>query len=385
MMRENNKVIRIVILFKSILNFIYKGMCRRDTEKRVLFMSRQSNDPSVDFDLLADCIKEEHPDYSVEMLCRMMGGGLSGKASYAFHILKQMKSLSKSRIVILDSYCIPASILKHRKHQVIAQIWHSIGTMKKNSYSILDQPEGRSSKVAYAMDMHRNYDLIFCAGHGYRDYLAESFDYPPEALTIAPLPRVDLLRDSEYQAKLRAEILAKYPELASGKNIIYAPTFRKGEDEREPFRKATEALRAAISGYGDKYNLIVKAHPLSDVESDCSEYSTMDMLAVCDYFISDYSCVVYEAGVMEIPFFFYAYDYDEYMSRRSVYIDYPGDLPGGMYRKAEDIIKDIDGGNYDTEAMKGFIRRFVELPEDSRDKRPATRKMVRAIFEKAGN
>lgn len=377
MMRENNKVIRIVILFKSILNLFYKGMCRRDTDKKVLFMSRQSNKPSVDFELLADCIREEHPDYSIEMLCRMMGGGFKGKVSYAFHILKQTKSLSRSRIVILDSYCIPASILKHRDHQVIAQIWHSIGTMKKNSFSILDRPEGRSSAVANAMDMHKNYDVIFCAGEGYRGYLAESFNYPPEALTIVPLPRVDLLRDQNYQEKKRAEILAKYPELAGKKNIVYAPTFRKGEDEREPFRKATEALRAAIRPYGDKYNLIVKAHPLSDVESDCKEYSTMDMLSVCDYFISDYSCVIYEAGVMQIPIFFYAYDYEEYMSRRSVYIDYPGDLPGGMYQKASDLIRDIDEGNYNSAQMAEFINKYVELPKGR-----AAQKMVKAIFDR---
>ena len=376
---EKNKVTKIIILFKSILNLLYKGMCRKDTEKKVLFMSRQSNRPSVDFELLADRISEEHPDYSIEMLCRMMGGGLKGKASYAFHILKQIKSLSKSRIVILDSYCIPVSILRHRDHQVIAQIWHSIGTMKKNSFSILDRPEGRSSAIAEAMDMHKNYDVIFCAGEGYRGYLAESFNYPPEALTIVPLPRVDLLRDKEYQRRKRDDILAKYPSLAGGKNIVYAPTFRKGEDEREPFRKATEALKEAIAGYGDKYNLIVKAHPLSDVESDCKEYSTMDMLSVCDYFISDYSCVVYEAGVMRIPFFFYAYDFDEYMSRRSVYIDYPGDLPGGMYRTAADIIRDIDAGNYDAAAMEEFVNKYVELPDGS-----AAHFLIKEIFSKSG-
>jgi CDP-ribitol ribitolphosphotransferase len=106
----------------------------------------------------------------------------------------------------------------------------------------------------------------------------------------------------------------------------------------------------------------------------------MDMLSVCDYFISDYSCAVYEAGVMGIPFFFFAYDYDEYMSRRSVYIDYPGDLPGGrMYRKAADLVKDLDAGRYDAGEMKRFIDRYVEIPEGK-----ATDKMIDEIFERIG-
>ena len=358
-------MIRLIRLFKLILNFIYKVLCPKDTKKKVLFMSREDNEPSVDFKLLKESIARKHPDYSVVMLCRRMVPGRKGAVPYLLHIMKQTKEMASARIVILDTYNIPASMLRHRSRQKIVQIWHSIGTMKKNSYSILDQPEGRSSKIAYAMDMHKNYDLIFCAGEGYRNYLAESFNYPPEALTVMPLPRVDLLRDKSYQEKKKAEILRMHPELAGGKVIVYAPTFRQREDEQEPFRKAVEELREAAAAFGDKYRLVVKAHPISPVESDCNGFSTMDMLSTADYFISDYSCSVYEAGVMGIPFFFYAYDYDDYMSRRSVYIDYPGDLPGGMHRDAASILNVINSGNYDCVGMKAFIDKYVELPEGS--------------------
>ena len=366
----------LIRLFKAIINFIYKIICPKETAKKVLFMSREADEPSVDYRLLSDCIRRKHPDYRIVMLCKRMVPGRKGAIPYLFHIVKQTRELATSRIVILDTYNIPASMLKHRTRQKIVQIWHSIGTMKKNSYSILDQPEGRSSKIAYAMDMHKNYDLIFCAGEGYRDYLAESFGYPPEALTVMPLPRVDKLRDMAGQARLREEILKRHPELEGGKVIVYAPTFRQRGDEQEPFRKAVQELREAVAAYGGKYKLVVKAHPISPVESDCPEYSTMDMLAAADYFISDYSCSVYEAGVMGIPFFFYAYDYEDYMSRRSVYIDYPGDLPGGMHRDAASILKVIDSENYDHGEMKAFIDKYVELPEGS-----ATEEMVDIIFE----
>ena len=338
-------------------------------------MSREADEPSVDFRLLKESIAGKHPDYSIVMLCRRMVPGRKGAIPYLFHIMKQTKEMASARIVILDTYNIPASMLRHRSGQKIVQIWHSIGTMKKNSYSILDQPEGRSSKIAYAMDMHKNYDLIFCAGEGYRDYLAESFNYPPEALTVMPLPRVDLLRSKEYQAKKKAEILQKHPELAGGKVIVYAPTFRQREDEQEPFLKAVRELREAVDAFGGRYRLVVKAHPISPVESDCGEFSTMDMLSAADYFISDYSCSVYEAGVMGIPFFFYAYDYEDYMSRRSVYIDYPGDLPGGMHRDAAAILEIIDSGSYDSAEMKAFIDKYVELPDGS-----AADKMTDMIF-----
>ena len=368
----------LIKAFKAILNLIYRPMCLKDTRKKVLFMSRESDEPSVDFRLLKDCIERLHPDHSIVMLCRKMVPGGAGKISYGFHILKQVKELASARIVILDTYNVPASVLKHRKGQTIVQIWHSIGTMKKNSYSILDQPEGRSSKLAYALDMHKNYDMIFCAGEGYRAYLAESFNYAPEDLTIVPLPRVDVLRDEDWIKKQREEILKKYPDLAGHKVIVYAPTFRMAEDEKKGFSDAVENLKKAVASYGGKYRLIVKAHPISEVASDCEEYSTMDMLPVADAFISDYSCSIYEAGVMDIPLYFYTYDYDEYMSRRSVYMDYPKEIPGKMHADAVSLMEDIDKSGADMERQKAFIEKYVELPQGS-----AAEKMVRLIFDRA--
>ncbi len=368
----------LIKVFKAILNLIYRPMCLGSTRKKVLFMSRESDDPSIDFRLLKESIRRLHPDHSIVMLCRKMVPGGAGKISYGFHILRQVKELAGARIVILDTYNIPASVLKHRKGQTIVQIWHSIGTMKKNSYSILDQPEGRSSRLAYALDMHKNYDMIFCAGEGYRAYLAESFNYAPEDLTIVPLPRVDVLRDEDWRRRQREEVLKKHPELAGAKVIVYAPTFRMGEDEQKPFSDAVENLRKAVASYGDKYRLIVKAHPIADTESDCKEFSTMEVLPVADAFISDYSCTIYEAGVMGIPLYFYTYDYDDYMSRRSVYMDYPAEIPGKMHGDAVSLMKDIDLGGADMDRQKAFIDKYVELPDGS-----ATDRMVKLIFDHA--
>ena len=355
----------LIKIFKSILNLIYKAMCSGETEDKVLFMSRESDKAPLDFILLEDYIKRNHPRFKTVMLCKKIGPGIPGKLSYGFHILRQTREMASSKLVILDTYNIPASVLKHRDKQVIAQIWHSIGTMKKNSYSILDQGEGRSSKIAYAMNMHQNYDLIFCAGEGYKAYLAESFNYPPEALTVIPLPRVDRLRDQEWNAKKREEILSKHPELRDKKIVLYGPTFRSGIQEKEEFRKAVEALREASKPYSEDYQLVVKAHPLSHIESDYPEYSTMETLTIADAFISDYSCTIYEAGIMDIPLYFYTYDYDNYMSQRSVYMDYPREIPGKMHAEAKALMDDIAKGGADIEREKEFISKYIDLPSGS--------------------
>ena len=228
------------------------------------------------------------------------------------------------------------------------------------------------------MDMHKNYDLIFCAGEGYRDYLAESFNYPPEALSIVPLPRVDLLRDGEWMREKKEAILSQYPWLKGGKVIVYAPTFRMGEDEQREFADAVNDLRKVVAQYRDKYRLVVKAHPIDGMESDCDGFSTMEMLSVADVFISDYSCSIYEAGVAGVPLYFYTYDYNTYMSQRSVYMDYKAEIPGVMHADADSLMKDIDAGGADATRQKAFINKYVELPEGS-----ATEKMVKIIFDHA--
>lgn len=369
----------IIGIGRFFLNIIYSIECLVDTDKTVLFMSRQSNEPSMDFNMLAECIREKHPDYKIKMLCKRMRDDVDNKYLYAFHIFTQMKAMSRARVVIIDSACFPVSLLKHRKNQTIVQIWHSIGTMKKNSYSILDEPEGRSSTIAKAMKMHENYDVILCAGEGYKGYLAESFNYSPDKLTVLPLPRVDVLKDEAYRKQKRETLITNHPELGTAKNILYVPTFRKDVDEIEASKKAVSELRQAIKSYDKKYNLIIKAHPLSEIPSDYPEYSSMDMMTVADCVVSDYSCVIYEAGLMNIPLYFYTYDYKEYMSRRSVYMDYPNEIPGKMHTAADELMKDIDSGKYNYDRLKSFVDKYVEPYEGS-----ATENIVDYIWSKIG-
>ena len=78
---------------------------------------------------------------------------------------------------------------------------------------------------------------------------------------------------------------------------------------------------------------------------------------------------------MGIPLYFYTYDFDEYMSRRSVYMDYKNEIPGKMHSDAAELMKDIDQSGADMKKQKAFIDKYVELPQGS-----AAEKMVAALF-----
>lgn len=348
-------------VIRYILNIIY-GLLKLITHphKKIVFLSRQSNAPSIDITVLADKIKELHPDYEIVILCKTIESGLKCKITYCFHMFKQMYHLASCETVVLDSYAILVSLLNHRDSLLIIQMWHSVGTMKKFAYSILDKPEGSSSTIAHAMRMHKNYDYILCAGNGYRTHLAEGFNYPDEAIKILPLPRVEVLQDTEYEKSIQAAIYKNHYELQNKKNILYVPTFRKDIDEKANFIQAVENLKIAFKPYEDKFNLIIKAHPLSGINGKYYDFSSFDMLFVADYVISDYSCIIYEAAIKHIPLFFYTYDYASYISKRDIYMDYANEIPNKMYADPAELLSAIDNNEFDMLKQDAFLEKYVE-------------------------
>ena len=369
-------IIRIGIYILNIIYFFMKLLPQR---KKVVFLSRQSDSPSIDITMLQNKIAEMHPNYETVVLCKKLNKNWQSVINYCCHMMRQMYHLATADVAILDSYCIAVSILHHKKKLLIIQMWHSVGTMKKFGYSILDKPEGSSSKIAKLMKMHANYDYILAAGDGYKEHLANGFRYPLEKIVTLPLPRVELLKNSKYQNNTLQRIFKVYPELSAKKNILYVPTFRKINDTA--FLSALWELCQAVDY--QKYNLIIKAHPLTDLTNFHAgraiidtEFTSAEMLSVSNIVISDYSCIIYEAAIMDLPIYFYTYDYESYMNSREIYMDYKAEIPGPMEYSAKALLTDINANNYNMDKLHAFLHKYVYTgnPHETED-------IVNFIFE----
>lgn len=372
----------MVIIIKIgivLLNFLYLFIKLLPTKNKIVMLSRQSNDPSQEFLSIKKEIEKKDEGVEIVLLCRTLDGGIHsnmlGKIRYGFHMIRQMYHVATSKVVVLDTYCIVISILKHKKHTTIIQMWHSMGTMKKFGYTALGTEEGSKRELAYAMKMHQNYDFVFASSSVYKEHLAKGFGCDIRKIITMPLPRLDFLNDKTYAEKKQGEIYGKYPELKKRPVILYCPTFRK--DERL-FSDAVEALIKAIDL--KKYQFVVKKHPLSktnlpDTVVQAKEFTSFDMLFVADYFISDYSCIVYEAAVRNIPLFFYNYDMDLYVENRGLAIDYENELPGVISKEPKKIIEAIESGVYDMIQLKKFSEKYI-VPTDH-----ATANIVEFIFQ----
>ncbi len=350
-------ILKILVL---ALNVVYLPFKLLKTQEKIVMISRQSNEINDDFRLLG---KELEKDFNVVYLCHTLDGGVNSKLKtkilYVFHIFTQLYHLATSKVCVLDTYCLAACVLKHKKTLKIVQIWHSIGTLKQFGWQILGKGEGSNPEIAKVMKMHQNYDVVYCAGEAYKKALAEGFNLPVEKFRIFTLPRIDLLSDEKYLNKTKNDILSKYPVLKEKSNVVYAPTFRKDESGfNVGFKKLLEAFDF------EKYNLIVKLHPLSKltIENEKvifdTDFSTFQMITVADKFISDYSCVVYEAGVKGIPLYFYSYDMDTYEDVRSLTINYE-DLPGIKTSDAEKLCASLEC-DYDYNYLNSYIKKYIE-------------------------
>ncbi len=356
----------ILKLFGFSLNFVYLFFKLLKSRRKVVMISRQSNNISSDFRMLGEELKSKH-NLEVVYLCRTLDGGVDStiftKISYGFHMFTQMYHLATSSVCVLDSYSPVVSILNHKKNLKIVQIWHSIGVMKKFGWQIIGNQEGSSETIAKLMKMHRNYDVIYCAGEECKQVLIEGFNADASKMRVFPLPRVDLLKDKEYNAETKAKIYEKYPQLKEKETVLYAPTFRKNEEGfNDSFKKLVDSFDF------EKYNLVVKLHPLTKVDFDESkviadkEFSTFQMMSCADKFISDYSCMIYEAGIMGIPLYFYNYDMDLYENNRGLEIDY-NILPGYKSGDAKSVVESLELP-YDYEYHSRFINRMITNTEN---------------------
>ena len=79
-----------------------------------------------------------------------------------------------------------------------------------------------------------------------------------------------------------------------------------------------------------------------------------------DHLITDYSSVVFEASLLDIPMLLYAYDLDRYISSRGFYYEYEDMAPGKIVRTYSDLVDSIEAGDFENDKLLEFKKRFFD-------------------------
>lgn len=345
-----------MFLFKLHLNIIYAFLkLFKIKNNRVVFISRQQNYITKDFDLLRKKILEIEPNYEVIVLCKKIKKNMKSYIKYYFHMYKQMYFLATSQTCVIDSYSICVSVLKHKKSLKIIQIWHALGAIKKFGYQNLGSYAGRNEKMSKYLNMHKNYDLVVSGSDLMSKYFSEAFNINISKIVSIGLPRIDYLIHNQKYIKSRIHKI--YPNLNKKKVILYVPTFRVKEDVK------IEELINTVDF--NKYNLIIKSHPTrkfkvnSNKVYTCNEFLGLELLTVADYVITDYSAISIEAALLNKPIYFYTYDYNDYSLKNGLNINLYEEMPGCVYEDIKLLMKNLAKEKYDLNLVKKYKKKYI--------------------------
>lgn len=356
-------MIMVIKIIKAILRIIY-GVIKLFPmrQNKILFLSRQADELSVDFSLLRDKLNEKaKAEIEIVSICKRFRGKKDGAVIFVIKQLKSLYHLATAKICILDAYWPTVSMLSHKKDMTVIQMWHSLGKIKKSGFQTLDLEGGRSRRIAEALNMHENYDYIIAGGKAWNRYYVEAFRINEKNILNFGLPRLDRIAEKAKDEQATKEFFQRNSDLEDRKIILYVPTYR-----RYNMNDGIEALAKVFEG--KEFAFIYRGHQNQEGEQDLScdylkleDEDMLSLMAAADYVVTDYSSIAIEAAAMDKKILYYLYDYDRYTSGNGINLNLFETMPGCVFRQAEEIYYAVLN-DYPYESLRAYKERF--LPED---------------------
>ena len=254
--------------------------------------------------------------------------------------LKALFYILTSKVIVTDDYLRYSRYTKFRKGQKVFQIWHACGAFKMFG---LDAPSKLTKEQEKAT--HAQYTAVAVTGEECRGFYAGAFGVGEDICLAVGLPRTDrLFTDTD---SMRNAVYERHPEFKGKKLYLYCPTFRERDGEKYEYDPVIDwnALSAELC---EDEIFIIRRHPMMNYKLcnntfnniyDLTDESTLELTAASDVVITDYSSVIYDACLLNVPNVFYCPDYKEY--ERGFYLKFPKDLPGEMITDGADLLSAV--------------------------------------------
>lgn len=354
--RERSKM--IVTALMSAMFLPYRKM--KVQPNKVTFLSNRSdrltgNIKSVFFEMT----KLNNVDITV--LCKK--GGLKANLPNLF---KFFKLYATSSVVFVDDYYHFLSYLKKKDDVKLIQLWHACGAFKTFGFSRL----GRDSYLRQSSPNHRQYDYVIVSSNEVIPYYAEGFGVSMDKVIALGSPRCDVLEDENYKKRFKKRFYKENPEFKGKKILLFAPTFRGGGMGNCFYPIEKFEVDKIFDKISDDWVIAVKMHPYLSERPTCSakykdrlidltsKYDVNDLLFVSDLLITDYSSVIFEASIVNVPMLFFAFDLNEYSRDRDFYCNFASFVPGKIVLNTDEMADSINNEDYNQELVKPFRQRY---------------------------
>lgn len=273
-----------------------------------------------------------------------------------------------SKVVVLDEFTPYIHYFDLQPETKVVQLWHACGAFKTFGFTRLGKPKGSPQKTRN----HRNYDYVTVSTKNVKICHSEGFGIPTDHVVPTGIPRTDVFFDEAYKEQVRGQLYEQYPQLKGKKVILYAPTFRGHVKETAYYPMNKFKIDEFMDAVGEDYFLIIKHHPFVTEQHpipegyenrvlDLSHQTELnDLLFITDLIITDYSSLVFEASLLNIPMLFYTFDLRKYISERDFYFNFESFVPGHFFYTQEKLQQAIIKEDFAQEKVRVFAKRFFD-------------------------
>ncbi len=382
----------ISLLKKLVTNLIiYTFCCLPVKNNKIIFFSYYGSQYGGNPKYISQYIQENYPQdrFDVVWVFNDLSSKqyLKGVRKVRTMSLKYFYELCTAKVVITNYRT--TELYKKRKNQYYIQTWHSSLRLKQI------EKDAENALPAHYVRMAKKDSLkcdLLLAGCKYStEIFNRAFWYNGEIFEHGT-PRNDLLFENGEDKK--REIYGKLKIPDHKKVLLYAPTFRKGNNLDVYDVNFERLAHTLVSKFGGEWTILVKLHPhlaskSSEIITDGNvmDVSSFDdiqeLLLIADVLLTDYSSLMFDFSITNKPCFLFVPDLIQYKSQdRGLYFDLE-ELPFITclnQTELEEKISGFDLNNYKQE-LEQFLNRVGSF-ENGKASEQLVKKIDEVCFKK---
>jgi CDP-glycerol glycerophosphotransferase len=262
----------------------------------------------------------------------------------------------------------------------VIQLWHGDGFKNMRIKNLKDWSWDKLPLLlSQPMLFRRYYFYISSSSYTSRTFIEPSFYANSSEVKSLGLPRYDVLYEEvkgqniDIHRELKEKV-ASVRNSGARKLILYAPTFRRGEDPDFPL---TPVNLEVINNFLKErhFFLFVSLHPkfaidqsltsLTNIISIPSDFDKYPLFHEFDAVITDYSSTCIEFLLISKPTIFYSYDLEKYLENPGVHKEIWNDFPGPRVKSLDELLSCLDKIDLIWTDNHEIMKKTIYPPQDA--------------------
>jgi len=307
------------------------------------------------------------------------------ESRHLLHTIVGIYHLATSKQIVVDNYYGFLAATTFKKGVNCTQIWHAAGAIKQ--FGAKDPANVNRSLAAQKRfkKVYHQFDQIVIGSDQMASIFKKAFLANETSFLKVGIPRTDFFFDEKKLQQVTAAFYENNPLLKEKKVILYAPTFRKGEEAVNHLKLDIQKMATELSS---DYVLLIKFHPAvcltldvfyddSNFAFDYSHYPNVnELLIITDILITDYSSIPMEFSLLKRKMIFFAYDLADYKQENGLWEDFEASVPGPVATHTNEVIEAILNEEINLLQLDAYAKKWLQYCDGA-----ASERLVKVLFQ----